>query len=111
MSTISLSKKGVEVFLRHLGTLSEISKQEDLFGIANIIENQYIIHTTGYFPNNILEKVTMNAVIPIFIQTWHQRIGPLGYQNVLHLPKMADGIDVKKYILEKICGNCMKGRQ
>ena len=38
-------------------------------------------------------------------------MGHLGYQNILRLPKVADGIDVKGPIPGEICDDCMKGRQ
>ena len=38
-------------------------------------------------------------------------MGYLGYQNILWLPKVADSIDVKRSIPEKICGDCMKEKQ
>lgn len=42
LRTIPLAKKGVEMFLRKAGQPSEIVDKEVL-GLANIIENQYII--------------------------------------------------------------------
>ncbi len=38
-------------------------------------------------------------------------MGHLGYQNILRLPKVADGIDVKGPIPGEICSDCMKSRQ
>ena len=38
-------------------------------------------------------------------------MGYLGYQNILWLPKVADGIDVKGPIPREIYGNCMKEKQ
>ena len=58
-----------------------------------------------------MDQEVINAVIPVFIQTWHQRIGHLGYQNIFWLPKVVDGIDVNGRILGEMCGACMKGRQ
>ena len=111
LSTIPLAKKGVEVFLRQSQVPSEFHHQGELFGVADIIDNQYVIRTTGYFPNSILDQETINAITPISIQTWHRRMGHLGYQNILRLPKVADGIDIKGPIPKEICGDCMKGRQ
>ena len=56
LSTISLIKKGVEVFLRQFDLLLEISLQGELFGAADIINNQYIVCTSRYFPNSISEQ-------------------------------------------------------
>ena len=111
LSTIPLARKGVEVFLRQPHIPSEISHHGSLFGVADIIDNQYVVRTTGYFPNSTFDQGIINAVTPISIQTWHRRMGHLGYQNILRLPKVADGIDVKGPIPGEICGDCMKGRQ
>lgn len=111
LSTIPLTRKGVEVFLRQLHIPSEIRHHGSLFGVADIIDNQYVVRTTGYFQNSTFDQGTINTVTPISIQTWHCRMGHLGYQNILRLPKVADGIDVKGPIPGEICGDCMKGRQ
>ena len=111
LSTIPLAKKGIEVFLRQIQIPSEISHHGELFGVADIIDNQYIVCTTGYFPNSTLDQEVINAVTPISIQTWHRRMGHLGYQKILRFPKVADGIEVKGPIPQDICGDCMKGRQ
>ena len=39
LSTILLAKKGIEVFLRKVGQPSEIIVDNEVFGLANIIEN------------------------------------------------------------------------
>ena len=110
-STILIARKGIEVFLRQPHIPSEISHQGIFFGVADIIDNQYVVRRTGYFPNSTSDKGIINAVTPISIQTWYRRICYLGYQNILRLPEGADGIDVKGSILGEICGDCMKGRQ
>ena len=38
-------------------------------------------------------------------------MGYLEYQNIFQLPKVANRIDVKGPIPEKICGDCMKSQQ
>lgn len=70
--------------------------------MTNIINNQYVIYIKGYFLNSILDQKTINVVIPIFIQTWYQRMGFLGYQNILWLPKVADNIKIKRLIPKEI---------
>ena len=62
LSTIPLAKKGVEVFLRQVQVPSEISHHGELFGVADIIDNQYIVRTTGYFSNNSLGQEIINSV-------------------------------------------------
>ena len=54
LSTIPLAKKGVEVLLRQIQVPSEISHHGELFGVADIIDNQYIVRTKGYFSNSNL---------------------------------------------------------
>lgn len=39
LSPIPLAKKGIEVFLRTTGQLSEIVVNEEIFGLADIIKN------------------------------------------------------------------------
>ncbi len=60
-----------------------------------MIENQYVVCSTGYSLFNTLEQGIVNAVTLISIQTWHRQIDYLRYQNILRLPKVADGIDVQ----------------
>ena len=57
------------------------------------MENQYVVCTTGYSPLSTLEQKIVNPIALIFIQTWRRRIGHLGYQNILRLLKVADGIE------------------
>ena len=111
LSTISLAKKGAKVFLQQIQVLSEISHHEKLFGIADIIDNQYVVRKTGYFSNSILNQEVINLVTSISIQIWHRRMGHLAYQNIFCLPKLADGIEVKGLIPQDICGDCMEERQ
>ena len=69
LSTIPLARKKVEIFLQQHLILSEISHHRSLFGVADIIDNQYIVCTIGYFPNSIFDQGIINAVTLIFIQT------------------------------------------
>lgn len=82
-STISLTKKEVEVFLLQSHIPSEISNQRILFEIDDIIDNQYIIYTTGYFPNHTFYQRIINIVILIFIESLYRQMGHLGYQIIL----------------------------
>lgn len=47
---------------------------------------------------------------PMQLPLYLSRLG-IDYQNILRLPKVADGIDVKGTIPEEICGDCMNRRQ
>lgn len=80
----------------------EIHHQGELFGVTDIIENQYIVCITGYFPNNILDQKTINTITLISIQTWHWQMGHLGSRNIFRLPKMANGIEIKGLIPKEI---------
>ncbi len=75
------------------------------------MDNQYVVQTKAYIRNNSPGPEITNSVTPISIRTWHRRLGNLGYQNILRLPKVADGIDVKGLIPGEKCGDCMKRRQ
>ncbi len=68
LGSFPLAKKKVEVFLRQIPVSSEISHHGKLFGVADIIDNRYVVHTTGYFPNSTLNQKVMNPVTPISIQ-------------------------------------------
>lgn len=68
LSNIFFAKKRVEVFLQQSYILSEISHHGNLFGIANIINNKYVVYITGYFLNSILDQGIINAITLISIQ-------------------------------------------
>ena len=111
LSTIPLSKKWVEAFLYQFQMSLEISKPGLVFGVADIVDDQYIIRTIDFSPNNISEPSIVNSMILISIQTGHRRMSHLGYQNFLRLSKIADGIEVNVPIPAEICQNCMESRQ
>ena len=90
LSTIPLAKKGVEVFLRKAGQPSEIVVDDEVFGLADIIENQYVIRLAEN-----PKPATVNRVTAPTIDTWHARMGHLGYRSLLELPKLASGIEIK----------------
>ena len=49
LNTILLTRKRVEVFLQQPYILLKISHLGSLFGVANIIDNQYIVYIISYF--------------------------------------------------------------
>ena len=55
-------------------------------------------------------KPVVNAIKPT-IEIWHQRMGHLSYRNILKLPQIAEGIEVKGPVPEEICGPCVTRRQ
>ncbi len=77
--------------------------------MVDIIDNQYVICTIGYFLYSNFDQGIIDVATSISIQTWHRRMGYLGYQNILCQPKRADGIEVKGPIPGQICGDCIKG--
>ena len=105
LSTIPLARKGIEVCLRKAGQPSEIVVDEEVFGLADIIENQYVIRLA-----ETPKPATVNRVTAPTIETWHARMGHLGYRSLLELPKLAHGIEIKGSAPMEICGGCMKGR-
>lgn len=110
LSTIPVTKKRVEVFLQKFRVSLEIIHQGEFFEVANIIENKYVVCIIGYFSLGTLNQEIINVTTPIFIQTWYWQMDQLGYQNILQLPKFADGINIKGPIPRKICDDCMKKR-
>ncbi len=111
LNTIPLAKKRIEIFPRQVQVSSEISHHGEFFGVADIIDNQYVVRITGYFPNNCLGQEIINSFTFISIQTWHWQLGHLSYQNIFCIPKMTDGIKVKGPIPGEIFCDCIKGRQ
>ncbi len=94
LTTIFLLKKSVKVFLRQFHMSLKISKHGELFGMADIVDDQYFVCTTSFSPNKVSETSIINSMITISIQIWHWRMSPFGYQNLLRLPKIADGIEM-----------------
>lgn len=111
MCTILLGKKEVEVFLWQFQLFSEIRHQRELFGIADIIDNQYVVRTKSFFLNSTLKQEIINTVTSISFLTLHQQMKHLGYQNILWLHKVADSIEIKRLILKEIYISCMKKKQ
>ena len=106
--------KGVEVHLKKSCEPSQIWYNGKLQGLADIIDHQYVFRVQ---PSNIAAQMSFANTIPIVnavkptLELWHQRMRHLGYQNLLKLPQLASGIDVKGPVPDSICGPCMKGRQ
>ncbi len=60
LNTIPIANKGVEVLLRLIQIPSEISHYGELFRVRHIINNQYVVHIKGYFPNSTLDQKVIN---------------------------------------------------
>ncbi len=80
------------------GQPSEIIVDEEVFGLANIIKNQYVIRLAETPKPGIDNRVTA-----LTIETWHPRIGHLGYRSLLELPNLANEIEIKGPAPTEIC--------
>lgn len=103
LNNILLAKKDIEVFLKKAGQLWEIVVDDEVFDLADIIENQYIIWLTEN-----LKLVTVNQVTFLIIETWHAQMGYLRYKSLLKLSKLAFEIKVKELAPTETCSGCMK---
>lgn len=57
-----------------------------------------------------MNQKSINVVILIEIQTLHQQMSYLGYQNIFRLPKIINSINTKGLTLRRICDDYMKER-
>ncbi len=106
LSTIPLAKKGFKVFLRKLGRPSELYFEGEVLGLADIIENQYVVRLT-----EDPKSATVNMAVLSSIETWHTRLTHLSYKAIVQLASIALGIQLKGPVPEEICGRCMVGKQ
>lgn len=83
---------------------SKIIINKKVFGLANIIENQYII-----WPVKISKFAIVNQITAPTIETWYIQMGHLVYRSSLELPKLAHEIKIKSPTPTKIYGRCIKG--
>ncbi len=105
LSIIPLARKSNEVFLRKAGQPSEIVVDEKVFGLADIIENQYVIRLA-----ETPKPATVNRVTAPTIETWHAPMRHLGYKSLLELLNLAHGIEIRRPAPTEICSGCMKDR-
>lgn len=77
-SIIILAKKCIKMFLNRAGPLSKIIVDEKVFGLANMIKNQYIILLTKIF-----KSITINQVAALIMKTWFVWIAYLGFRSLL----------------------------
>ena len=62
LSIILLAKKSVEMFLRKASQPSEIDVDDKVFGLADIIENQYVIWLVEHPKPAIVSRVTVPTI-------------------------------------------------
>ncbi len=104
LSTIPSARKGIEVLLKKSGQPSEIVVDEEVFGLADIIKNQYVIRLAETPKPAVLNRVTAPT-----IKTGHAWIEHLGYKSLLEIPNFANGIEIKETATTEICSGCIKG--
>ena len=93
------------MFLRKARRPSEIVIDEEVFGLADMIENQYFIRLA-----ETSKHATVNRVIAPNIETWQARMRHLRYKSLLELPKLTNRIEIKGPAPTQICSRCIKGR-
>ncbi len=104
-STILLAKKEIKVFLRKTGQPSEICFEDEVVGLADMINNQYVIRLAKL----LISKV--NVVKNLTPEIWHSQLGHLSYGAMQILASVALGMEFKGSIQSEIYGGCMVGRQ
>lgn len=85
--------------------MSEIFFKDKVIGLADIIDNQFIIHLAK--PSILKFDVMKNPISKI----WHVWLGYLSYKTIEKLVPIALGIEFNSLILLKICKGCMVGQQ
>lgn len=93
------------MYLKKASKPSGILIDEDVFGLADIIENQYVIKLA-----TTLKLATVNRVTALTIKIWHAYIKDLGYKSLLELRKLANEIEIKRPSPTEIYNKCIKGR-
>ncbi len=105
LSTISFAKKKIEVFWRRTGRPSEIFFEDKVLGLADMIDNQYVIRLARSSVPKV--HVVKNPTPEI----WHAQLGHLSYRAMQISVSIASGMEFKGPILSEICGGSMVGRQ
>lgn len=88
LSTIPLARKGIEVFLRRTSRQSEIIFEDELVGLADMIDNQYVI----FLAKSSFPKI--NVVKNLTPEIWHARLGHLSYGAMQKLESVALSIEL-----------------
>lgn len=77
---------------------SETHFEGRIHRLANIGDRQFILRIQA---PNVATQMSFANTVPVVnvvkptLKLWHQRMGHLGYRNILRLSAIADGIDVK----------------
>ena len=75
LSTISLSSRSIEMFLRSQKKSSEFRKNERVFGLADIINNQYVVREDS-FNVNLVNIAVSSSIL-------HRRLNYFNWKNVM----------------------------
>ena len=105
LNTIFLAKKGIEVFLKRTGQLSEIYFEDEVIRQVDIIDNQYIIRLAKFFVPKVIVVKNLTPKI------WHAQLGHLSYGAMQKMASVALGMELKGLLSLEICKGCMVGRQ
>ena len=104
ISTRKLGKKGIATHLMEDDEPARLMYKGKVIGLAKIINDQYTLQTTT-------PVKTLSVTSKTSIQTWHERLGHLSYQNLFKLNQLAKGVTIEGPIPQDICGPCVMGRQ
>ena len=105
LSTILLAKKGIKLFLRKTGQPYEIFFEDEVVGLADMIDNQYVTRLA----KPLISKV--NVVKNLTTEIWHFRLSHLSYGAIQILASVALDMEFQGSIPLEIYGGCMVGRQ
>lgn len=105
LGTLPLARNNIEVRLKPVDEPSEFVLNDECFGYADIVNLQYIAR------GRCIEADTVKACVMVTPQLLHRRMGHLGWNSVMNLPKHATGVMLQGTKPEEICGPCMKGHQ
>ncbi len=103
LSTILLTKKDFEVFLKKLGRPLELYFESEVVGLADIIKNQYAVRLA-----KDPESGTVNMVVSPSIKTLHAQLAHLSYKVIMQQASIALDIQLKS---QKICRGCIVGKE
>ena len=78
LHTIFLAKKDIKIFWRNIGQISKIVIDDEVFGLADIIENQYIIWLA-----EDLKPAIVKWVATLIIETLYAWMGYLEYRSLI----------------------------
>ena len=91
--------------MRRTGQLSKIFFEDEIVGLADIIDNQYVI----CLAKPLVSKV--NVVKNLTSEIWHAWLGYLSYGTMQKLASVTLDMEFKSPILSEIYRGCIVDRQ